>query len=80
MGMNVNVWRGREGSVKNEVLEMILEKLQHGVIRWWEARPLHELEKEWPGEYGFKKTKVRHRSKERGVSETSRRTRNEHVC
>ena len=27
---------------------MILEKLQHGMLRWWEASPLKELEKEWP--------------------------------
>jgi len=86
MSMVVNVWRGREGSVKNEVPEMILEKLQHGMVRWWEASPLKELEKEWSGECGFKRTKVRHHSKERGASavlnaaETSRRTRNEHVC
>lgn len=48
MSMDVNVQRGREGSVKNEVPEMILEKLQHGMLRWWEASPLKELEKEWP--------------------------------
>lgn len=36
---------------------MILEKLQHGMVRQCEASPLKDLEKEWPGECGFKEGK-----------------------